>query len=412
MRQPEFYPIREDFLEDTHNKLAVPDRSRISSLIAPSTMSSDLQRRYAPDGDPFGLLEIDDTYEKVLGKGYEQAINLVEHVLPTQDRASRRDWKKGERVALPEHQLGDFLSYQLFVQRDPETGEGYVHFTRTDDDNVSNRGFTITKGQDGHIVLKDSTRGDTDISNDETYGEMVDKSVRWIHEYATHFGLTPEALNSKPIHLSTTEHIRYIAVDTLHTGENIARRAFRPLGTIALVGALLAGGNTYFENRASHKRAVKVAAAKAEQARIKGMKDFDAKGLHLPDEPHIFHVGDVAKVDFDPNISDAITKNAPGVYFYNQNNPEEFKNGIRHMVGTWGTKEVPSSLGTEEPYSCLNAIVDVSPSATAKILSTDAKASSTLTANFNRKSLGVCNTSGKLITSGFDQVYVEISDPK
>lgn len=389
-----------------------PDHRLLLEILAPSTLPATLPRTIAFEDDPFGLLEINDTYDRLLGQGYNRAINLAENIVPQLESKTRKLWANGKTIELPEKDLGDFYRFSLTVQRDPKNMTGFVHFRRTDESGKAERGFQLCRLEDGHIVLRDEARGIVDPENSEVYGDMVEKALRWLKIYAAQFGLMPEALNQLPYHPSKSELIKEFTHLRLSSLKNRIKASKRKLATGVVLAGLVTGASTPFYMRMKYEEGKTASKRLATEIQGEQRAAFDVLNLDLPRSAHILRVGETNRLSYSPDLSEQILKQAPRVDAWKPQTAE-LEGGPRHLINTYwvrGPRPSDRLVGTEGNGRCLEIPVELGPNARVQVTSVDTLWSQSFDVTVNRNNIRICNISGKDVTTGFDQIYTEITD--
>ncbi len=412
------------------------DLQRLYELTSSNYAATNMPRRIEmPDNDPFGLLEIDDTYEKLLGQGFRQAVNLVEAVLPTMGRKTKKDWSDGKRIELPEQSLSDLYSFRMAAQKDKKGECRFISFYRSEDPGVTNRGFTIHKRADGHLVLRDESRGDVDPNDDTSYSDMVRKSIRWIHDYAKQLGYQPDYLKQPVEQQTRRQRAGRFMANQLKAVSNLGKNKSAPkitrmpvkisgterkkLSPSAKIGRLIAVGafipmpavgsgilQEGFLSRIPKPIALEVMDDMINYSEH-DRQGFDAKGLHLPSNGiEVAAMGSGVAVGFDPTLSEELLR-APSIDA-DSDDLQDVVGGVRKATNLeYGWLE---NLGGSE---CEDIKVNLGPTATVKAVTADSAARDKLSVYLDRQQIRICNRTGASMgESQLKSVYLEVTDTR
>lgn len=184
----------------THRHLTavgLSDRERLQRLMqVPDQIPP---RRIETDAvaDPFGLLEQDDTYERLAGLIFQECEGIYRQVVVSNpdiakqsDKAYRKP-KKASSIHLPSMTLMDHYTYEMVREADSTSTQFLFHRT---DPGYEDKGFRIVQQGDGHVVLKSADPEGTDISDDNSYYLLLHKAQQWIQDYANSLNIEPGKL--------------------------------------------------------------------------------------------------------------------------------------------------------------------------------------------------------------------------
>lgn len=431
-------------------KASKPDQTRLQDLLAPSTLQDKMPRHWQPEGDTFGLFEEEDTYERFLGLAFARTLNLVQHLLPTLGTLAQDAWKQGDRVLLPAKPIGEIHEFRVSACSDSIT------FLRADSTDTT-KGFVVRRLPNGHIVVRDERHGESNPLDDNVYGDMVDKAIRFLDDYSAQFGFTPEYLTQPyiapeaesktkklakivspqeiqarrkqraeegPKHGPVRDAIRWLYTDDFKREEaykgsgRIYKRELelkekRPLspGKFSFYALLLPipfiGSGLWHSGPLSHVPRpwpIEIADDVLNMSEH-DRQGYDAKGLHLP-EVNSAAAGDTVQVAFVNDLSRKVLS-APFATADNES-VQDVHGGTRHLRGLSLFQPEGSSYYLR-PNDCEAFKVQLEVGERVRAVNTDPEAGAALAITVRQDAITVCNTSpNNLAANDLRSVYIEV----
>lgn len=184
----------------THRHLTavgMSDAQRLQQLSEPPSVIPPRKINIGEEGDPFGLLEQDDTYEVLAGLVFQECEGIFRQLVkgyPEVGAQFRRAHKKPRQVAaieFPEVELTDLYTYGMTREADSTSTQYLFHRT---DPGYEEKGFRVIKKDDGHVVLKNADLEGTDIEDDQSYYLLLHNAQQWVQDYADQLNIAPANL--------------------------------------------------------------------------------------------------------------------------------------------------------------------------------------------------------------------------
>jgi hypothetical protein len=392
-------PDQEDMLGDG----IFDQHARLQQLTRPHTAAS-LKEVLDTFEDPFGLLESGNLNANLLARGYGQAENLIKNVLPTLPKTVRKSWEAGRLIELPKTRLG-LYEYVMTASKDPVNSSSMIHFSRSEEEEVTNRGFRIIKNGDDHVVLKDPSREGVN-QTDEQYGELVERAVRWIHDYGIELGHTPQSLSQAPVPPSLLER-RAALMERLKPAPQRQKAVIASACFLAVSGTIF--GVT--EYALSGPSDAQIAAEQLASDRSIAA-NFDTLHPTLSTSIPSISEGTSAVIPIG-TMSREVANEAPAISADTvNNNPAE--NGIRHIIDlSWNFSDDKNEVfdAKSKEASCSSIAISVGQKATLQIVTLDPGMKDKLRVNFGENSLEICNDTNSPLYSGLENVYMDIHNP-